>query len=261
MVHGPSNCPRCSRTRSRRPVFDNLQAGVLSGATKALVGLGLSPCWPLHPAARRLRAGRQGARRSRSLARRWQSRTADSWRRRTARPSILLRQRTHFRRRDADVGLFRMFEERGDRDYVIGSDTSAHFPVGNLLGMSRLPIVRSTGSDFEAPFTQQTSGDPTDGVVARPWPSWFRRVTAKPAADVPGAYVLPIGSDSRLMLRPVRTSFNIVGTPKAPPLPGAAAYRLGGSGIYRRRLALHALAISSCSRCHPIRRACRSTPS
>jgi len=61
-------------------------------------------------------------------------------------------------------GMFRLFEERGDRDYTIGTDPNASFPVPDVLPVNRLPLLRSTGTDFEVIFTPQMSGDLSTGT-------------------------------------------------------------------------------------------------
>ncbi|HNN96000.1 MAG TPA: AgmX/PglI C-terminal domain-containing protein [Pseudomonadota bacterium] len=226
-------------------LFDNPQAGVLSGATKALVGLGSAALLAsfimllvAYVQVGKVRADREawldaGKPYSGFVA------PKDSPFLDIGCASALI-----FGVVTLMWGLFRMFEERGDRDYVIGSDATAHFPVGNLLlGMARLPIVRSTGSDFEALFTQQMSGDLTDGSRRQSLAELVQAGTAKPAADVPGAYVLPIGSDSRLMLRLGENTFNIVGTPKARRFPVPLRIDWEAQAYTGAVFALHALAI------------------
>lgn len=141
-------------------------------------------------------------------------------------------------------GLFRMFEERGDREYTIGTDVKAHFPLaGAMLQTSRLPILRSTGTDFEALFTQQMAGDLTDGSQRQTLSELVQSGTAKPAGDVPGAYTVPIGAESRLNLRLGDTTFNIVGTPKARRFPVPLRIDWDAQAYTGAIFALHALAI------------------
>ncbi len=226
-------------------LFDNPQAGVLSGATKALVGMGavaLLASFILllvaYVQVGKVRADREawldaGKPYSGFVA------PKDSPILDISCASALI-----FGVVTLMWGLFRMFEERGERDYVIGSETNAHFPVGNLLlGMSRLPIVRSTGSDFEALFTQQMSGDLTDGSRRQSLAELIQTGTAKPAADVPGAYVMPIGADSRLNLRLGENTFNIVGTPKARRFPVPIRIDWEAQAYTGAVFALHALVI------------------
>lgn len=226
-------------------LFSNPQAGVLSGATKALVGLGSAALLAsfimllvAYVQIGKVRADRDawldaGKPYSGFVAPR-DSPVLD-----IACASALL-----FGVITLMWGLFRMFEERGDRDYVIGSDTKAHFPVGNLLlGMPRLPIVRSTGSDFEALFTQQMSGDLTDGSHRQSLAELVQSGTAKPAADLPGAFVVSIGAESRLNLRLGENTFNIAGTPKARRFPVPLRIDWEAQAYTGAIFALHALAI------------------
>jgi hypothetical protein len=226
-------------------LFDNPQAGVLSGATKALVGMGAAALLAsfimllvAYVQVGKVRADRDawldaGKPYSGFVA------PKDSPFLDIACASALI-----FGIATLMWGLFRMFEERGDRDYVIGSETNAHFPVGNLLlGMSRLPIVRSTGTDFEALFTQQMSGDLTDGNRRQSLAELIQAGTAKPAADVPGAYVMSIGAEARLNLRLGENTFNIVGTPKARRFPVPIRIDWEAQAYTGAVFALHALAI------------------
>ncbi|MGZ6142653.1 MAG: FHA domain-containing protein, partial [Myxococcales bacterium] len=59
-------------------------------------------------------------------------------------------------------GLVRLFEERQPRDFTIGSDPTAVFNApSDMLPVGVFPLVRSTGTDYEMLFTQQMSGDVT----------------------------------------------------------------------------------------------------
>ena len=141
-------------------------------------------------------------------------------------------------------GLFRLFEERGDREYTIGTDTNVHFSIGNLLlQMGRLPIVRSTGSDFEVLFTKEMQGDLRDGDRLQSLSDLVSSGTARAASDVPGAYVLPIGNDTRINLRLGDNTFNIVGTPKARRMPVPIRIDWEAQAYTGAVFALHALLI------------------
>jgi hypothetical protein len=127
-------------------------------------------------------------------------------------------------------GLFRLFEERGDKDYTIGTDPKATFHVDNGLPVPLLPLLRSTGTDYEVLFTQQMVGDVREGDKLTPLPELVQSGRARPSV-VAGAYALPIGNDARINLRLGDATFNIVSTPKARRMPvpvnidwGAQAY-------------------------------------
>jgi len=61
-------------------------------------------------------------------------------------------------------GLVRLFEERQPRDFTIGSDPEAVFNApSDQLPVGAFPLVHSTGTDYELLFTQQMSGDVTIG--------------------------------------------------------------------------------------------------
>ncbi|MBL9009169.1 MAG: AgmX/PglI C-terminal domain-containing protein [Myxococcales bacterium] len=226
-------------------LFENPKAGLLTGATKALVGLGSAALLAsfvmllvAYVQVGKVRADREawldaGKPYSGFVA------PKDSPILDIACASSLL-----FGVITLMWGLFRMFEERGDREYTIGSDVKAHFPLaGLMLQVPRLPIVRSTGTDFEALFTQQMSGDLTDGNRRQSLTELVQSGTAKPAADVPGAYVMPIGAESRLNLRLGETTFNIVGTPKARRFPVPLRIDWEAQAYTGAVFALHALVI------------------
>jgi hypothetical protein len=128
-------------------------------------------------------------------------------------------------------GLFRLFEERGDRDYTIGNHPKATFPVSDGLGHGRLPILRSTGSDFEVVFTGQMAGDLRDAKGTQSLSELISSGAARPAGDIAGAYAMAVGNDARWNLRLGDNTFNIITTPKARRFPvplkidwGAQAY-------------------------------------
>src|SRR5262249_27396569 len=56
-------------------------------------------------------------------------------------------------------GLFRLFSERGPRDFTIGPDANTLFNApGEYLPVGTFPLVHSTGTDYELLFTNQMSG-------------------------------------------------------------------------------------------------------
>jgi hypothetical protein len=132
-------------------------------------------------------------------------------------------------------GMFRLFEERGDRDYTIGTDPNASFPVPDVLPVNRLPLLRSTGTDFEVIFTPQMSGDLSTGTGPTARSQSLKELVqggaARPVSEIAGAYAVPVGNEGRFNLRLGDNTFNIVTTPKARRFPvpiridwGAQAY-------------------------------------
>lgn len=114
------------------------------------------------------------------------------------------------------AGLFRLFEERGDRDYTIGTDPTALF---HLEGVAKHPLVRSTGSDFELVFTQQMDGDVREGDTLTTLKEIVQSGKARSSSEVAGAYSMPITPEARINIRLGESTFNILGTPRARRLP------------------------------------------
>lgn len=128
-------------------------------------------------------------------------------------------------------GLARLFEERGERDYTIGTDAKASFQIGDGLAVPLLPLLHSTGTEYEVTITQQMSGDVREGDVVTSLAEAIRSGKARPSASTAGAYALPIAANSRINIRLGENTFNIVGTPRAKRMPvplevdwGAQAY-------------------------------------
>ncbi|HNN53998.1 MAG TPA: AgmX/PglI C-terminal domain-containing protein [Pseudomonadota bacterium] len=116
-------------------------------------------------------------------------------------------------------GLFRRFDELGDRDFTIGNDPEANFQIGTPLPAGIMPLVHSTGSDFELLFTPQMSGKVQEGDRTISLHEALSSGLAKPAAAVAGAYAMPIGTDARISVQLGENTFHIVGTPRAKRMP------------------------------------------
>ena len=117
------------------------------------------------------------------------------------------------------VGLFRLFEERGDKDYTIGTDPKAMFNTSEGLPVPALPLLRSTGTDYEVVFTPQMTGDVREGQSVTTLSELMQNGRARPASGITGAFAMPVGQDSRINIRLGENTFNIVATTKARRMP------------------------------------------
>ena len=138
-------------------------------------------------------------------------------------------------------GLFRYFEERGEREYTIGTDPQATFPVVDRLPGNRLPILRSTGADYEVLFTDHMAGDLRDPSGTKSLKELVTSGAARPVADLPGAYAVAVGSEARWNLRLGDNTFNIVTTPKARRFPVPIHIDWSAQSYTGAVFALHAL--------------------
>ncbi|MCS6914795.1 MAG: AgmX/PglI C-terminal domain-containing protein [Myxococcales bacterium] len=116
-------------------------------------------------------------------------------------------------------GLFRFLDERQPAHFTIGTDPKADFHVGEELGTALLPLVHSTGTDFELLFTRQMKGDITEGDKVISLEEAIQTGKARPAAAVGGAFAMPIGSGARINLRLGENTFNVVSTPPPRRMP------------------------------------------
>ena len=116
-------------------------------------------------------------------------------------------------------GLYRRFDEVGTRDYTIGSDPGVSFQVGVRLPVPVLPLVRSTGSDFEFVLCPQMDGQMQQADQVKSFAELLSSGVAKPSSAVEGAFSLPIPGDSRITVRLGENTFHIVGTPRAKKMP------------------------------------------
>jgi hypothetical protein len=139
------------------------------------------------------------------------------------------------------TGLLRLFSERGEREYTIGTDPTVSFTMADVLPVARLPLVRSTGSDFEVLFTKQMAGDLRDGDRTQSLSELMQGGGARPVAELAGAYALTLGNQARLNLRLGETTFNIVSTPKARRFPVPIRIDWGAQAYTGAVFALHAV--------------------
>ena len=116
-------------------------------------------------------------------------------------------------------GLFRRFDELGDRDFTIGSDSTANFQIGAPLPVPVMPLVHSTGTDFEVLITSQMTGKVQEGERSVSLGDAISSGVAKPSSAVAGAYALPIAGDARITVSLGENTFHIVGTPRAKRMP------------------------------------------
>ena len=71
-----------------------------------------------------------------------------------------------------------------------------------------MPLVHSTGSDFELLFTPQMSGKVQEGDRTISLHEALSSGLAKPAAAVAGAYAMPIGTDARISVQLGENTFH-----------------------------------------------------
>ena len=116
-------------------------------------------------------------------------------------------------------GLFRRFDELGASSFTIGSDSSADFQVGASLPAPLLPLVRTTGTDFELILTSQMGGKVQEGGRTLSLSEAISSGLAKPSSTISGAYAMSIAGDSRITLELAENTFHIVGTPRAKRMP------------------------------------------
>ena len=119
-------------------------------------------------------------------------------------------------------GLFRLFSERGPRDFTIGPDANTLFNApGEYLPVGSFPLVHSTGTDYELLFTQQMSGDVTVNGQTIPLAQLAQSGQARQSGEVAGALRV---ADPERRARQDRPRAEHV-----PGVVGAAAARLRGA--------------------------------
>jgi TonB family protein len=119
-------------------------------------------------------------------------------------------------------GLFRLFSERGLRDFTIGPDEKAVFNApGEYLPVGNFPLVRSTGTDFELLFTSQMSGDVTVDNQSIPLAALAQSGRAHQSSAVPGAFAFAIPNNARAKIDLGANTFLVssVPPPRAYPAP------------------------------------------
>ncbi|MDB4965706.1 MAG: putative abductin-like protein [Myxococcales bacterium] len=112
-------------------------------------------------------------------------------------------------------GLFKLFGERGPRDFTIGPDATAQFNApGEYLPVGAFPLVRSTGTDYELLFTQQMSGDVTVNNQTIPL-AQLASQGAHQSSTVAGAYAWAIPNGARAKIDLGQNTFLVSSVP--PP--------------------------------------------
>jgi hypothetical protein len=118
-------------------------------------------------------------------------------------------------------GLFRLFSERGPRDFTIGPDANTLFNApGEYLPVGSFPLVHSTGTDYELLFTQQMSGDVSVNGQTIPLAQLAGSGQARQSGDVAGAYAWPIPMGARAKIDLGQNTFLVSSVP--PPRKYAA---------------------------------------
>ena len=113
-------------------------------------------------------------------------------------------------------GLFRLFDERGPRDFTIGPDSTTLFNApGEYLPVGSFPLVHSTGTDYELLFTQQMSGDVTVDNQTMPLAQLAQSGQARASGEVAGAYAWPIPNGARAKIDLGQNTFLVSSVP--PP--------------------------------------------
>jgi TonB family protein len=117
-------------------------------------------------------------------------------------------------------GMFRLFAERGPRDFTIGPDPNTLFNApGEYLPVGSFPLVHSTGTDYELLFTQQMSGDVTVNGQTIPL-GQLASQGAHASSTVAGAYAWAIPNGARAKIDLGQNTFLVSSVP--PPRKYAA---------------------------------------
>ncbi len=113
-------------------------------------------------------------------------------------------------------GLFRLFSERGPRDFTIGPDENTLFNApGEYLPVASFPLVHSTGTDYELLFTPQMTGDVTVNGQSVPLAQLAQSGQARASGEVAGAYAWPIPNGARAKIDLGQNTFLVSSVP--PP--------------------------------------------
>ncbi|HZS41588.1 MAG TPA: FHA domain-containing protein, partial [Polyangia bacterium] len=120
------------------------------------------------------------------------------------------------------AGLFRLFNERQPRDFTIGSDPGALFNApSDALPVGMFPLVHSTGTDYELIFTKQMTGDITVENQTITLEQLAQSGRAHPSGEVPGAmaYSIPNGARAKIDLGANTFLVSSVAPPRNYPAP------------------------------------------
>jgi FHA domain len=120
------------------------------------------------------------------------------------------------------AGLFRLFNERQPRDFTIGSDPGALFnSPSEALPVGTFPLVHSTGTDYELLFTKQMTGDVTLDNQTITLEQLAQSGRAHQSSTVPGAmaYSIPNGARAKIDLGSNTFLVSSVAPPRNYPAP------------------------------------------
>jgi hypothetical protein len=111
-------------------------------------------------------------------------------------------------------GLLRASDERGARDFTIGSESGATFAAPSTgLPRAPFPLVRSTGADYELCFMPAFKGDVELQGQRRSLADLIASGNAQPADDLPGAYTWTIADNAKVVIEHVQNTFVISSVP------------------------------------------------
>jgi FHA domain len=134
-------------------------------------------------------------------------------------------------------GMVRLFEERKPRDFTIGPDPNALFNApGDMLPVGSFPLVRSTGTDYELLVTPQMGGDVTVDNQTIPLAQLISSGRAR-SSDVGGAYAWSIPNGARAKIDLGTNTFLVSSVP--PPRHYPAPFQVNwGQQSYTAATAL-----------------------
>lgn len=119
-------------------------------------------------------------------------------------------------------GLHRASSERRDNEFTIGSDANATFHVAaERLPLVRFPILRSTGTGYEAVFTESMQGELSAQGKSTTLHELRESQTAQPAENLQGAFALNLPEGGQLRLQHEGCTFLLrsVARPRHYPAP------------------------------------------
>lgn len=126
-------------------------------------------------------------------------------------------------------GLGRRSRELKENAFTIGSDPGVTFPTpAAALPVGTLPLVASSGTDYEVTFTAPMSGELQLDGQRIPLSELARSGQARPSGAVAGAYVMTVPPAARIHLRLWDNSFSIssVARPRAYAVPIGIDWRI-----------------------------------
>ncbi len=119
------------------------------------------------------------------------------------------------------LSFYRLAGVRRDPDFTIGTEPGCTFAApAQGLPTSRFPLVRAAGTGYELLFTQALEGDADLGDGQKtPLASLAASGAARPSAEYPGAFALPLGASFRASLRHGENTFNVAAVPRPRRYP------------------------------------------